>query len=917
MPDILYEANMLGTWTDITDDIRTAASTDITRGLASWAPTADPSKVVFRLNNRHGNYSRHNPLSPYYRQLSRYTKIRVSVPSPTSHLEIYDTTGTVSTPHSAAVEMAGDFEVRVAIDVDLADSTHNQAIIGKWADNDPSEQQWLLHMYDGDVYFRVRDAAGVDRAVFTSLARFGGKILRATYNVDDGTGSWGMQFWQSDEWDGPWLPVTSEGGLSGVVGLQATTSSPLRIGVTDVSSVPDRLPFIGYGYRFQLRRGIKGPVVADLDFANVAAGATSFDDSQGNPWTLSGGAQVVARSYRFHGEVAQWPATSDTSDTDSYVTVTAQSRMRRDAKGDPLKSILAGRIPGYSPRAYWPCEDGSDATRVYSPLDGVSPMSVANMDMAQESSMPSSDPLPTVNTQNGAVTARMNGPVPSGSTSTAWSVYFLYRLNTQPSSYASYMSVQGTGTVRDWRLQVSNAGSRILGYDEDGVAVVSHTIATGSDLFNQWILVRFYAEQNGGDVDFGIVWRDIGGDAGAYSNSYAGTLGRVSSVGSPPHGWNSLVDGLALGHISVWDAIVTPAYQASETAGDPLLGYAGEYPADRLHRLSHEKQIPLTRRTKLLSGQRLGTQPKATFLEAIQDAAEVDGGILLDQRNRASYLYLAPSWLENRQPAIVLDYTAAGHVRGEFRPVEDDQYIENDATVTRSGGSSGRYEKTTGSLNVNDPETDEDGIGRVAKQTPLNLYEDEQAEQLASWRVHLGTWDEPRFPRLTVDARAILATVPGIVSIDVGDVIKVTNVPTKYSYDDVYLQVLGYTERLTLNEWEITFNCVPYGPWDTAISGTSRVEATEYSTLADPATSTATSLSVSSTAALWATSAAFPDDFPFDVLVDGERMTVTAISGTSDPQTFTVVRSVNGVVKAQPEGARVQLFTPSHVALST
>lgn len=917
MPDILYEANMLGTWTDITADVRTAEPTNVTRGLSSWASSADPSKVTFRLNNRHGHYSRHNPLSPYYRQLSRYTKIRVSVPSPTSLLEIYDTTGTVTTPHSDAVEMAGDFEVRFEIDGFLQDSVHNQALVGKWDDNDASEQQWMVRIYQEFLVFIFRDATGAEQSAFLYLSTIGGKILRITYDMDNGSGAYEVNFYQADSWETPtWLRITAPRVGPGVVGLQATTSAPLRVGVIDTApTVVDRLPWIGYAYRFQLRRGIKGPVVADCDFGPAPSGATEFDDALGNTWTVSGGARVVGRSYRFHGEIAEWPATSDVSDADSYVSVSAQSRIRRDRIGDPLKSILSRRIPSYLPRAYWPCEDGENSSRAYSPIDGVSPMSTANMDFAQDSSMPASDALPAVATQNGAVTSRMVGPVPSGGSTTGWSVYFLYRMNSQPSSYASYMCIQGTGTVRDWRLQFSADGSRIQGLDSEGVAVASHLIGTGADLFNQWILVRFHAQQNGGTVDWGISWTDIGGTAGTYSNSYTGTLGRVSSVGSPPNGWNALVDGLTLGHISVWDAIETGAY-TSALIGDPLIGYAGELTTDRLHRMAYETQIPLVHRAIRTAGQQQGPQPKATFLEIIEEAAEADNGILLDKRDSASYLYLAPSWLTNRQPTVVLDYTQPGHIRGEFQPVEDTQYIENDSTVTRAGGSSGRYEKTAGSLNVNDPETDEDGIGRVAKQTTLNLYRDDETQSLAAWRVHQGTWDEPRFPRLTVDARAILPTVPGIAAIDVGDVIKVTNVPARHSYNDLYLLVLGYTEKLTQFEWEITFNCVPYGPWDTAVAGLSRVEPTEHSTLAAPATTTATSLSVSSAAALWATSAAFPDDFPFDVLVDGERMTVTAISGTTSPQTFTVVRSVNGVVKAQPAGARVSLFTPSHVALS-
>ena len=59
--------------------------------------------------------------------------------------------------------------------------------------------------------------------------------------------------------------------------------------------------------------------------------------------------------------------------------------------------------------------------------------------------------------------------------------------------------------------------------------------------------------------------------------------------------------------------------------------------------------------------------------------------------------------------------------------------------------------------------------------------------------------------------------------------------------------------------------------------------------------------------ALWLTTATRPGDFPFNVSAGGELMTVTAIVGTTSPQTFTVTRSVNGVVKSHTAGTRLSL----------
>ncbi|WP_037801492.1 hypothetical protein, partial [Streptomyces ochraceiscleroticus] len=97
----------------------------------------------------------------------------------------------------------------------------------------------------------------------------------------------------------------------------------------------------------------------------------------------------------------------------------------------------------------------------------------------------------------------------------------------------------------------------------------------------------------------------------------------------------------------------------------------------------------------------------------------------------------------------------------------------------------------------------------------------------------------------------------------------------------LYLLVMGYTETLSQFRWQITFNCVPYGPWMTAVVGEARAD-TSGSTLEVAATDTATTLQVVNEAAPWARSADYPGDFPMDILVDGERMTLTAVTGARE-----------------------------------
>jgi hypothetical protein len=83
-------------------------------------------------------------------------------------------------------------------------------------------------------------------------------------------------------------------------------------------------------------------------------------------------------------------------------------------------------------------------------------------------------------------------------------------------------------------------------------------------------------------------------------------------------------------------------------------------------------------------------------------------------------------------------------------------------------------------------------------------------------------------------------------------------------------------------------------------------------TLAAGATSTATSLSLTTTNYhdRWSTTS-----LPYALMVAGERVTATAMTAAVYSsgvwtQTATVTRSVNGVIKAQSSGAVVQLADP-------
>ncbi|WP_432135879.1 hypothetical protein [Streptomyces sp. bgisy154] len=91
---------------------------------------------------------------------------------------------------------------------------------------------------------------------------------------------------------------------------------------------------------------------------------------------------------------------------------------------------------------------------------------------------------------------------------------------------------------------------------------------------------------------------------------------------------------------------------------------------------------------------------------------------------------------------------------------------------------------------------------------------------------------------------------------------------------------------------------------------------TDGSELAAAVDESATSLTVEITdGPLWPTTATYPAEFPFDAVLGGERVTVTGITGSTSPQTWTVVRSVNGVVKPHAASTAVHVADRAPVAL--
>ncbi|MFE0201416.1 hypothetical protein ACFW0I_37660, partial [[Kitasatospora] papulosa] len=160
--------------------------------------------------------------------------------------------------------------------------------------------------------------------------------------------------------------------------------------------------------------------------------------------------------------------------------------------------------------------------------------------------------------------------------------------------------------------------------------------------------------------------------------------------------------------------------------------------------------------------------------------------------------------------------------------------------------------------------------------------------------------------------------IPAVLSMDIGDRLTIARLPSWLPPGLVDQHMRGYTEILGVYEWSLAMNCTPARPWTVAVLEDPVIGRadTDGSQLASAVTASATSWSVAITAGpLWITTATRPAEFPFSVTCGGEQVIVTAITGTSSPQTFTVTRSANGITKAQSAGTALSLTYPMRLAL--
>jgi hypothetical protein len=642
---------------------------------------------------------------------------------------------------------------------------------------------------------------------------------------------------------------------------------------------------------------------------------------------------------RFVGEVESWPVEWSTTGVVVWVPVTAYGIRRRlvaNGSARPARSALRRAIDADTvrPYAYWPLEGAANSDKLY---DTARNLPTEQVDQSAAVSGQSGNVrFGSVNLGDGSdLVANIAGswtlgmpirPVPAGNGTFAFQFTLNHgnevrtgqstvvglrldpSVNTNHTYWLVYQNEDGTG-----RVDVIVA-DRDLGL----VSTTTLTSFTATNLFDGRPRVyQFTGTANGAaSVDWTLKINDASVATGTWASGITGVLNAGPwRLGALCTATASAVT--ALGHCAVYQAAsgFTARYQ-------PALGNPGEAAGTRIRRLIAEEGATCTvvDSPDALGGELLGPQGVKTTLELVDDAAAADGGLLSETRDAATLTYRTHDSLVNQDIAVEFDY-AEQEVTPPIKPTEDTSRVANIVTVTRDGGAKYMARQDTGTLNTSDPTVDPKGVGGYPSDLTLSLYTDEQAQQQAYWRLHLGTWDSARYEFVPVNVEAIEDTLERVVlplqvaAVDIGDRVNITNPPVWLPPETIDALVLAYTEVIGTHERTLELETIPALPWcvvarhngdGTDALGTGSHYSPYGTTLAEDLDTTETGVDITTTyGPLWTTDAT---DFPLYIVIGGEVMKATACSGAANPQTLTVTRSVNTVTKTHTTGATVELW---------
>lgn len=622
-------------------------------------------------------------------------------------------------------------------------------------------------------------------------------------------------------------------------------------------------------------------------------------------------------SVRFQGQAVGFTPSWDKPGKWATVELEASGPLRVLDQGTlPLKSAMVIGTPTDSTViGYWPLEDalgsetalpliGTQAGGFYAREGGTGPVIPGVPGEFQSfTDYPASAPAVTLKV-GGSLICQTGTSAYSASTTTA---VFGDLIGT--SGCIMMCRTPNGGTVKNWEVWSNGDGALRM----RGTSVLPSTTPTNT-VFDQAIAfgiksntvykVGVRLSQSGGTTTWTLFVQEFGTSTvvpftATQSNSGTNACGVDAAYANTYYS----IDGLRVGHITVRN--VAMSNLASDS--DWFNGWKGEAVTTRFPRVANQTNVNVdilapgvgiypayTETTPASITLTCGPQFWDTLSNTLRETEVTGQGLLYDGLG-TGLTYVSRRFRQQRAAAAALTLNAAsGHLMEPFEPIDDDQVLFNHYTVSRHGGNQGvEYLDVTGFEGT-------DVVGDHATSLTVNPDTDDGLVGYAEWGVNLGTVTGFRYPTISFALHTNASLIPQWLACTPQSRIDVTNITSirpQLSPDPIWLLLEGWTETISMFEWKVVANTSSAEPWVptrlAAATGSTGDDIchmdTDSSQLNASAALGATSISVrTNSGPLWVTSAADADSFPFYVTVGGLRVQVTAISGASSPQTFTL-----------------------------
>lgn len=943
-------------WRDVSTDVRAERGISYSRGRQGEDDTTPPQRCSFDLDNRDGTWSDRNPKGTYYGYLRRNLPMDVSLRVVKDTATATASNGWGSTD-TATGDTAGAWQVEpwtvsgTASNYAKAAGKATHAVDAAGS----SRVSYLSAFRARDVEVRFTVSLSVTNVTGTGTINIGNLMLR---------GQGALTAWymlrlsvQPDE------TITMDWwvGQTGV----SLTSGPVTVsGITHVNTNVYRVRAQAEGRVLRSKVWLDGTaepyewpntIVVEDDIANTS----TLRDSQG--WVgirssiSTGNTNTnITVSYDdieillpvFAGEISEWPQERDVTGGDRVVSIEASGIRRRLAqRGSLSRSALynftlnADGIAQKNPFVYWPLEGGQmtgldnlDIMGTTSRLSFNQPnagVSVGKISWGADTSRPGSYRAPTI-TGGGSLNAILE-PATDG---VAWAVQWQQRLNYREGTTSTFqtLSLPGGGEITVTTGQSAESVTFAVGLAAPGVAgiIMSHDFDSPEQV-DEWHTLAVSAEVLPSfpfDTTFFLYVDGVAVDSHDEIGLLLAPLTYIGFASLPDSSGD-----ISIGHVTVYSGDLGAwDFLGAETAAQ---GYPGDAPVWRAYRLSTEYDFDLIWYASefifaTTDGRPMGSQRVAPLASLLDDCEIVDGGLLYEQKTGPGIVFRDLMLMLSRTPFLTLDMGTSKHLSPPLKATTDDRGVVNSATAQRADGGEWTFEQNDGPLGT--APVGEGGIGEYPKSITFNAQLETDLPDLAAWAVAKGTIDQERYPGVRVELhRPSVYGTSGLLAklrdLDPGELITLDGLESQYVYDAPDTLVLGIRGHLNKFAHTLTLNTVPGEVYRTLTIGSTAGASSEFSRLDSnstwidedlDATETGVTIEVDVGSAFWVNSTDHAAHFPFDIVIGGEQMTVTACTAPSGQnQTMTVTRNVNGLPggKTHLTNARVSLYRPNYYGL--